>query len=295
MNAAEELVPGVLYRVGGTVPIDGRLSWRAEGAVGFEPISAFLLFSGDNALLIGTGVRLHRAHIIEQIRSVLGNRTLHIYADRNEADEIGNLAALVTEFDVLQIWFAGAGHLLKWFEFEEFGGSAPTEPTINFLMPLDNPGRELIREFDRPSEVAFDDNQQLLLMNTRLTVLGFSWLYDASTKTLFSSDFFSEGTMAAPTDSVVTPAAEIPSIETVREHIHTRFYWMKEADTAPLLDDLDKVFSTCDIERIAPYHGCVISGRDQVAAHLALARNVLSGNSIDDPSGSRAEEMTVDA
>ena len=54
------LVPGKLYRLGGIVPIDGRLSWRRAGLTGYEPISAFLLLEDDNALIIGTGVRLHR-------------------------------------------------------------------------------------------------------------------------------------------------------------------------------------------------------------------------------------------
>ncbi|WP_328393743.1 hypothetical protein [Nocardia sp. NBC_00416] len=275
---AVELVPDRLYRLGGVVPIDGRLSWRRPEVTGFEPISAYLLLAENNALLVGTGVKLHRELIIDQVRELLGDRALHLYADRNEADEIGNLAALVSEFDVEHIWFAGAGHLLKWFEHDDFGGSAPgaDRVTVHFLMPADNPGRSLIRELNRPSEVAFDPGHQLTLMNTRLTVLGFAWLYDRGTRTLFCSDFFSEGKLDTPDRSPVMSADERLTLDEVRDHIHTRFEWMADADTGPLIEDLHKFFDGVEIDRLAPYHGTVIEGADQVRRHLRMALDVLA-------------------
>jgi len=273
------LVPDKLYRLGGVVPIDGRLSWRRAGLTGYEPISAYLLLEDNNALIIGTGVRLHRELIIEQIRSLIGARQLHIYAGRNEADEIGNLAALVKAFNVKDVWFAGAGHLLKWFEHDDFGGKAPSaeEVTMHFLTSIDSPGRRLIREFNRPTEVAFDPNHQLQLINTRLTVLGFSWLYDAGTKTLFCSDFFSEGKLDFLDQSVVMPTDMRMTLDEVRNHIFTRFEWMAEADTAPLIEDLRKFFDQ-PIERLAPYHGLVIEGQEQIRHHLDLAIKTLESS-----------------
>lgn len=275
------LVPGKLYRLGGIVPIDGRLSWRRAGLTGYEPISAYLLLEDDNALVIGTGVRLHRELIIEQIRSLIGTRQLHIYAGRNEADEIGNLAALVKVFSVKDVWFAGAGHLLKWFEHDDFGGKAPGPEavTMHFLTGIDSPARRLIREFNRPTEVAFDVNARLQLLNTRLTVLGFSWLYDADTRTLFCSDFFSEGKLDFLDQPVVMPDDMRMSLDEVRNHIFTRFEWMSDADTAPLIEDLHKFFDR-PIERLAPYHGMVIEGEAQVRHHLALAIKTLEGVTI---------------
>lgn len=273
------LVPGKLYRLGGVVPIDGRLSWRRPGLTGYEPISAYLLLEDDNALIIGTGVRLHRELIIEQIRSLLGGRQLHIYAGRNEADEIGNLAALVKAFTVKDVWFAGAGHLLKWFEHDDFSGKAPSadEVAMHFLITVDSPGRRLIREFDRPTEVAFDPAHQLELLNTRLTVLGFSWLYDRGTRTLFCSDFFSEGKLDFLDQPAVMPADQRMGLDEARNHIFTRFEWMADADTAPLIEDLHKFFDR-PIERLAPYHGLVIEGEEQVRHHLNLAIKTLESS-----------------
>jgi flavorubredoxin len=270
------LVPGKLYRLGGVVPIDGRLSWRRAGLTGYEPISAFLLLEDDNALIVGTGVRLHRELIIAQIRSLIGNRQLHIYAGRNEADEIGNLAALVKAFKVKDVWFAGAGHLLKWFEHDDFDGKAPGAEAVNmnFIISEDSPGRRLIREFNRPTEVAFAPNHKLRLINTRLTVLGFSWLYDGDTKTLFCSDFFSEGKLDFLDQPAVMPADMRMSLDEVRNHIFTRFQWMADADTAPLIEDLKKFFEL-PIERLAPYHGLVIEGEALVRHHLDLAIKTL--------------------
>jgi hypothetical protein len=278
MNRPVELVPTALYRLGGVVPIDGRLSWRAPGVTGYEPIGCYLLIEPTTALLVGTGVRLHRRLIIEQVRSLLDGRELQIYADRNEAEQIGNLAAIVTEFGVRTIWFAGAGHLLRWFEHDDFGGKVPEDTEIVFLMPADSPGRRIIRESERPSTVEFAVGRPLELLHTKLTTLGFSWMYDERTKTLFSSDFFSEGLLTEPDGRPVLRGDDGSTPEQVREHIHARFYWMRHADTAPLLDNLDRVFGGRDIERICPYHGCVIEGRDLVQRHLDLARRTLQSS-----------------
>ncbi|WP_338740549.1 hypothetical protein [Actinomadura luteofluorescens] len=267
-----EIVPGSLYRLGGVVPIDGRLSWRAPAATGFEPIGCYLLLEPDRALLVGTGVRLHERLVLDQVRALLGDRELQIYADRNEADAIGNLAPLVTAFGVRTIWFAGAGHLLRWFEHDGFDGGVPADTEIVFMVP---PGtsRAIDLESDRPSSVGFGAGR-LELLHTRLTTLGFAWLHDRTTRTLFSSDFFSEVPMAAPGGPPLSDGSGI-TYEEVEAHIFARFYWMRDADPGPLLDSLDAVFAGREIERFCPYHGCVIEGADAVRRHLSLVRRVL--------------------
>ncbi|TDC55170.1 hypothetical protein E1281_13975 [Actinomadura sp. KC345] len=280
MNATE-IVPGALHRLGGVVPIDGRLSWRAPGASGHEPIGCYLLLEPGRALLVGTGVRLHERLVLDQIRGLLDGRELEVYADRNEADEIGNLAAVVSEFGVRRMWFAGAGHLLRWFEHDGFGGAVP-ETAIVFMMP-EGAAREINLESDRPSTVGFGDGR-LELLHTRLTTLGFAWLYDRTTRTLFSSDFFGEVPLADPNTPPVSDGSGV-TIEQVGEHIFTRFSWMRDADPRPLLDDLDTVFADREIDRLAPYHGCVIEGPDAVRRHLSHARDVLTGTRV--PTGHR--------
>ncbi|GAB3430233.1 oxygen-binding di-iron domain-containing protein [Actinophytocola sediminis] len=262
---AIELAPG-LYRLGGIVPIDGRLSWRAPGVTGFEPIGCYLLLGDGRALLIGTGVRLHQEQVLEQIRGLLGGRELEIYADRNEADEIGNLPAVVSAFGVRRIFFAGAGHLLRWFEHDGFDGKVPDTELV-FLLPAGN-SRAIDLESDRPSEVDFGAGR-LELLHTNLTTLGFAWLYDRTTRTLFSSDFFAEVPMR--TEEIRGQV----DFEQVKNHIFTRFYWMRDAEKQPLLDNLDAVFAGREIERLCPYHGCVIEGAENVRRHLAYARRTL--------------------
>lgn len=264
-----EIVPGGLYRLGGVVPIDGRLSWRAPGVTGFEPIGCYLLLEPDKALLIGTGVRLHEQLVLDQIRTLLGDRTLEVYADRNEADEIGNLAPVVSEFGVRKIWFAGAGHLLRWFEHDDFGGQVPADCEIVFLVPA-GMRRAIDLESERPSTIDFGASR-LELLHTNLTTLGFAWLYDKVTKTLFSSDFFAE--VPLPAKDAAT-GAEV-TFEQARDHLFARFYWMHQAEKQPLLDNLDEVFASRAIERLCPYHGCVIDGAAAVARHLGFARKTL--------------------
>lgn len=279
MTEVVELVPDRLYRLGGVVPIDGRLSWRPTDMRGHEPINAYLLLEESTALLVGTGVRLHRQSIIDQVRSLLGGRELQLYVGRNEADEIGNLAALTTEFGIKRIWCATAGHLLRWFEHDDLGGKIP-DTEITFLLPPDSPGRRIILE-ERPSVVGFSEQRPLQLLHTRLGTLGSTWLYDEKTRTLFSSDFFSEVAMANPSDVPVLagPDAQSPSRAQVEEHVFTRFYWMQRADTAPLVANLDAITDR-EIDRICPYHGCVIEGRELVDHHINLTREVLNAVTV---------------
>ena len=279
MTEVVELVPDRLYRLGGTAPIDGRLSWRPTTMRGHEPLSAYLLLEESKALLVGTGVRLHRQLIVDQVRSLLGGRELQLYVGRNEADEIGNLAALTTEFGIKRIWWATAGHLLRWFEHDDLGGEIP-DTEITFLLPPDSPGRRIILE-ERPSGVEFSEQRPLRLLHTRLSTLGSTWLYDEKTRTLFSSDFFSEAAMADPSDGPVLAGtdAHSPSRAQVEEHIFTRFYWMRQADTAPLVANLDAITDR-KIDRICPYHGRVIEGRELVAHHIALTREVLNAVTV---------------
>lgn len=125
--------------------------------------------------------------------------------------------------------------------------------------------------------VEFAEQRPLRLLHTRLSTLGVAWLYDEGTRTLFSSDFFSEVAMTDPSSTPVFagPDTRGPSFEQVEEHVFSRFYWMRQADTAPLVANLDSITGDREIERICPYHGCVIEGRELVAHHVALTREVL--------------------
>jgi pimeloyl-ACP methyl ester carboxylesterase len=71
-DAPVELVPGKLYRLGGTVPMDGRLSWvpaswQGPDSLLHEALNSDLLIEGDRAMLVDSGVTVHREAIVAQI------------------------------------------------------------------------------------------------------------------------------------------------------------------------------------------------------------------------------------
>ena len=51
--------------------------------------------------------------------------------------------------------------------------------------------------------------------------------------------------------------------------------WMREARFPAVIERLESLFATHDVRMIAPVHGCVIRGREAVAAHLKLAVKAL--------------------
>ena len=69
------IVPGRLYALGGTVALDGRISWFPPDATGSAPTSCYLLLDGGSALLIDTGLPVHRDVLIAQLGSLLDPAT----------------------------------------------------------------------------------------------------------------------------------------------------------------------------------------------------------------------------
>lgn len=266
-----------LVHVGTSIPIDGRLSWRAPNAHGYEPIGGYLALDPEQALMIFTGVAAQRDEIVADVHSVLGSRRISLLVDRNEADVIGNLSALTKEFEVESIWYAGAGQIVRWFTFDdENRGVYDPDPPLRYMVP-DSPALASMRRIfgDRPSAVTMASGRTVRLVYSTLTTLGFSWEWDEQTGTMFTGDFLSHGSSAARGVLVLREDNDTTTYEDVRDHLFQRFYWMREARVKSLLDDLDQIFTEQCVERIAPNHGCVIEGADLVAQHVQWVRTAI--------------------
>lgn len=277
------LRPDSLLHIGTMIPIDDRLSWRAPGMSGIEPIGAYLVLDDGVAVLVYTGVAAQREHIVDGVRDRLAGRRLSILIDRNEPDVVGNMRALLDTFDVESIWYAGAGQILHWFE-QDGDGPYAGRAELRYLMPR-GPNHLPSVYGNRPDRVVLPSGRTLVLVHTLLTTLGHSWTYDDATSTLFTGDFLAHGVATDAGDVVLTAATDGTTYEVVRDHLFQRLYWIADAQVPPLLDSLDAVFGERPVEKVAPAHGCVLEGADLIAQHLAWARQAILEGPGDDSRG----------
>jgi flavorubredoxin len=103
-------------------------------------------------------------------------------------------------------------------------------------------------------------------------------LYDAATKTLFTSDMYThtwrEG---AEGPWIIQDGDDDPTdFDHVRSFLlNTRYWWLEGVDTAKLRKGMNAILDKHDIETIAPGYGCVLRGRKTVEKHIKLVDDVL--------------------
>lgn len=105
-----------------------------------------------------------------------------------------------------------------------------------------------------------------------LHLLPTSWLFDHATGTLFTSDSFGHLRLG-PSES--EPAADErvarqddATNEDMTEHLFTKYEWLRRLqDPEYIATGVARVFETYDVKTIAPTHGRVIQGVDQVQKH----------------------------
>jgi flavorubredoxin len=270
IDAPVELVPEKLYRLGGTVPMDGRLSWvpaswQGEDSPLHESLNSYLLIEGDRAMLVDSGVTVHRDAIVAQIAGLLGDRNLEVFLTRFEPDCLVNLPHLVKRFGVTEVHGGGVSNPFDFFDDLSTSEQLRADAGVQLHRRL--PG----------DAVKVGEGRELNLVATTIRLLTTFWAYDTGTKTLFSSDAFGHVAVQGAAGLPYVDGSNDPTtFENVRDHLFTKFDWLLGAETAPLRQDLAKVFSTYDVHRIAPTHGGMIVGKDTVAKHIAWVDKALS-------------------
>jgi hypothetical protein len=256
------LHPGVLVLTD-LVPIDGRVSWVPPDAVGFEPYNEFLLLGDERALLIDTGVALHGPALVATLRQLLGPRALTVFATRIELDTLGNLAAILAAFPRAALATANPippvdlVHLppgARWL-----GGPVTHHRFGTDLASLGFPG--------------------VTVLDPVMRTLGTSWLHDAGSGALFTSDSFC-GEMLPTIDTPVIRRDDfyrLPAPVTLRGHLQAKFQWLAEAEGDTLARHWDSLFGQVAPTAIAPLHGRVMAGSDLVVEMLARYRQAMLG------------------
>jgi hypothetical protein len=198
--------------------------------------------------------------------TLVGDRKVWLHYTRNEYDCIGNMGLVLGTCRDPTLLFGGAGGILEWInhpavsimEVRDFLGRVPIEEARNDTSR--NIGKLRLRWLDAGAK-------QMLITQ---------WVYEETTGCLFTSDFFGfRHAKGSDSATVIGSAKNLPPVDTVAREIVARMNWMREAQYPAMIERFESIFEQLDVRMIAPVHGCVIEGREAVAAHVRLAAKAL--------------------
>src|SRR6202140_2379370 len=169
-----------LYALQNPFALDGRVSSYPAGARGFSVANSYLLTQPDAAMLIDTGFGKDEPAIRAQIESLIApGLPLSLFPLRlNEFMSINNVETFAGHFNVEQCYTSNIDAAL-WFDF----GAKANGRSILDAMPVTAVTRSDTIQLGtkgRPIDV----------MQAPLRLIATRWLYDRTTRTLFSSDMF---------------------------------------------------------------------------------------------------------
>lgn len=260
------LVPGRLYRAGCVVP-GQRLSWLPDDrAAAYEPLNAYVVTDDAHCVFVEPGAPILLPALQQAIETLSEKRQVWVNFTRNEADCIGNMGYVFGSCPQPTLLFGGAGGILEWVN----------DPAVSILEVRDFLGRIPIVEARNGSQ------RDIGALRFRWMDAGFKqmlmtqWAYEASTGCLFTSDAMGYrhlDSIDAP--PIIESTRNLPDVEAVAAEIACRMNWLRESDYPQVIARFEQVFQDHDVQIIAPVHGCVLRGRDVVAAHVRLVARAL--------------------
>ena len=253
--------------LGALLPLDGRLSWIADGVEGHAPLHCYLIETDDGPILLDTGAPLHESSLRAQLdRYLPPDRDLTLVLSRIvEFDSFGNAGTILEHYPVTRVYSQFS--VLEWVYYRHVHDREPlkADPTWR---PLEG-GLEI--------SAAEGDALALKAIDAPVRLLATWWFYEPGSRVLFTSDSFGhvhyEQPDAAP---CVTAADDSTTYEDVRDHLLAKFDWVAVADTAPLQEQLREIFETRAIDAIAPSYGRPIVGASVVQRHYELMQRALA-------------------
>jgi hypothetical protein len=252
-----------LYALQNPFALDGRVSSYPASARGFSVVNSYLLTQPDSAMLIDTGFGKDEPVIRAQIESLIApGLPFSMFPLRlNEFMSINNVESFAGHFNVETCYTSNIDAAL-WFDF---GASAD--------------GRDILKSMKVTAVTRADTIQlgkagrSIDVMQAPLRLIATRWLYDRTTRTLFSSDMFTHVWREAATGPWIVAEADddatrLPDVRSFM--LNTRYWWLEGAPTDSIRRGIGNVFDKYDIETIAPGYGCILRGRNVVARHYKM-------------------------
>lgn len=267
-SAITEVVKDKIYCLHNALPLDGRLGAYPEQARGYSVCNCYLVKEPEGAFLFDTGYTSFEKTMIGQLDQVIDRKTpLAIFPLRiNELMSVGNALAIARTFNVKEC-YSPAMDVLLWLDLEsaEPGRSMPNIKTNIMRGSLD---------LD-PSGVG---RRPMVGFSAPIRLITTTWIYDKTTKTLFSSDMFTHVWSDKPEgpwliegdDDGVTTNAFVRSFL-----LNTRYWWLDGAATEVLRKGVGEVFEKYDIETICPGYGTILRGKKLVEKQFKVMNDVL--------------------
>jgi hypothetical protein len=265
----QELAAGKLYALQNTMRLDGRVSSYPASARGCSVTNCYLLKQPDAAWLIDTGFGGDEPSLRGQIEALIP-RTLPLSLlplRLNEFMSIQNIDPFTLHFNVKEC-FTGNPDAAFWFDFG--AGSDSGQNTLDRLN---------ITTISREETIPIGaEGRPVVVYQAPIRLIATRWIYDAATKTLFTSDMWTHtwrDTVDGPW--IIQDGDDDPTdFDHVRSFLlNTRYWWLEGVDTAKLRKGIDKILSKHDIETIAPGYGCILRGKKTVTKHMQLIDDVL--------------------
>src|SRR3984885_8303988 len=252
-----------LYALQNPFPLDGRVSAYAASARGFSVANSYLLTQPDAALLIDTGFGKDEPVIRAQVESLIApGLPFSMFPLRlNEFMSINNVESFAAHFNVETCYTSNPDAAL-WFDFgaRDDGRSVLDAMKVTAVTRADTIS---LGKLGRTIDV----------MQAPIRLIATRWLYDRTTRTLFSSDMFTHVWREGDNGPwIVTESDNDPtSLSDVRSFmLNTRYWWLEGAPTDSIRRGIGNVFEKYDIETIAPGYGCILRGRGVVERHYRM-------------------------
>jgi hypothetical protein len=258
-----------LYALQNPFALDGRVSAYPASARGFSVANSYLLTQPDAAMLIDTGFGKDEPAIRAQVESLIApGLPFSMFPLRlNEFMSINNVESFAAHFNVETCYTSNPDAAL-WFDFgaREDGRNVLDAMKVTAVTRADTID---LGKLGRTIDV----------MQAPIRLIATRWLYDRTTRTLFSSDMFTHLWRDEATGPwIVTDADNDPtSLRDVRSFmLNTRYWWLEGAPTDAIRRGIGAIFDKLDIETIAPGYGCILSGRNVVERHYRMLDEFLA-------------------
>ena len=263
-----EVVKDKIYALHNSLPLDGRLGAYPEKARGYSVCNCYVVKEPEGAYLLDSGYASFEKTMIAQLDQVIDRKTpLAIFPLRiNELMSVGNALAIARTFNVKEC-YSPAMDVLLWLDLEsaEPGRTIPKIKTNIMRGSLD---------LD-PSGVG---RRPMVGFSAPIRLITTTWIYDKTTKTLFSSDMFTHVWSDKAEGPWIIEGDDdgVTSYDFVRSFLlNTRYWWLDGAATEALRKGVGEVFETYDIECICPGYGTILKGKKQVETQFKVMNDVL--------------------
>ena len=254
--------------------LNGVVESHPSDVEGFASMNCYLLAEPDRALLVDSGLTVHRQAILAQLDSLLAERELRLLPLRiGDFAGLCNMQPIAERLAVAGLYGTMLGEPHEWLEFQpNLEVSAGEERGLAAVPGLPLP-------FGGSLPLSSDGQRRLEILVAPIRLLPMPWAFDSATGTLFTFDVF--GWVTRPDSGGPWILTEDDEDSTTLDDVWhylvaNRYWWLAGARTERLLEDLREVLDSRDVVTIAPGYGCVLHGAEVVRRHVALLEEALT-------------------